>query len=279
MKSCIVIIPIYKKELTSFEEASFRQGLRILRNHDIVIVTYSSLDLSFYLHISEKESKEFGVEFFDEHFFKSVNGYNSLCLDSQFYKRFDAYKYMLIYQTDAWIFRDELLDWCDKKYDYVGAPHFVYRDNQFSTDFLGVGNGGFSLRRIQYCIDILSKFKYLPFFNPKGLKLLFYLFYDPNRRFSIVNTIKIAMRAVGFKNTLNFYKRGDILNEDFIFGTLSRYIWGNEANIPSCEEAARFSFEIHPEYLYRLCGDKMPFGCHAYKKYDYETFWKYHING
>lgn len=274
LKSCVVIIPVYKEKLSSFEEASFRQGLRILRNHDIVIVSHLNLDLSFYRQISEKESKEFDVEFFEEHFFESVKGYNSLCLDSQFYKRFEAYKYMFIYQTDAWVFRDELLDWCDKKYDYIGAPHFVCNDNIFSTEFLGVGNGGFSLRRIQYCIDILSKFKYVPLFKPKGLKLLFY---NHIHHFSIVNAIGIAMRTIGIKNTVDFYKRENIVNEDFVFGTYSKYIWGNNANIPSCEEAARFSFEIHPEFLYHLCGDKIPFGCHAYRKYDYETFWNFHI--
>lgn len=274
LKSCVVIIPVYKKELSPFEEASFRQGLRVLRNHDIVIVTYSGLDLSFYRHISENESKEFGVEFFERHFFESVNGYNALCLDSQFYRRFDAYKYMLIYQTDAWVFRDELLDWCNKNYDFIGAPHFFSNGNQRSTEFLGVGNGGFSLRRIQYCIDILSKFLYMPFFKSSGLWLL----NKYNCESTIIKTIKVAIKSIGIKNTLAYYKRGDVFNEDLIFGTFSRFIWGIKANIPSHEVAARFSFELHPEFLYHLCGDKMPFGCHAYRKYEYDTFWKYHIS-
>ena len=40
--------------------------------------------------------------------------------------------------------RDELLDWCNKNYDYIGAPWVKKeRDNIL----LKTGNGGFSLRK------------------------------------------------------------------------------------------------------------------------------------
>lgn len=34
---------------------------------------------------------------------------------------------------------------------------------------LGVGNGGFSLRRIQYCIKLLERWKRLPYLTPDYL--------------------------------------------------------------------------------------------------------------
>lgn len=44
--------------------------------------------------------------------------------------------------------------------------------------------------------------------------------------------------------------------------------------IPNCEEAINFSFECSPKYLYELTGDRLPFGCHAWQKHDYDVFWK-----
>lgn len=46
--------------------------------------------------------------------------------------------------------------------------------------------------------------------------------------------------------------------------------------MPSCEEAADFSFEANPSYLFSIIG-KLPFGCHAFEKYEYEEFWKKYI--
>ena len=37
-----------------------------------------------------------------------------------FYLNFKKYRYLLIYQLDALVFRDELLEWCSKEIDYIG---------------------------------------------------------------------------------------------------------------------------------------------------------------
>lgn len=272
MKNCVVVIPVYKAKLPVNEEASFLQCLNVLKHHDIVLITHSGLDLSYYRNIAEQTSKSLGVEFFDKKYFDSVSGYNALCLDKQFYMRFTSYKYMLIYQTDAWVFSDNLEVWCGKGYDYVGAPHFYYKNKQFTREFFGVGNGGFSLRRIQYCIDVLSRPKLLPLFSPKAFALSY-----RNSGNKVVSFIKSVCKTVGFRNTLSYYMRGDRLNEDLIFGTYAKHIWGISANIPSSEEAANFSFEVHPEFLFHLIGNHLPFGCHAYEKWDYESFWKKYL--
>jgi hypothetical protein len=43
-------------------------------------------------------------------------------LSIDFYKRFRDYKFILIYQLDAYVFRDELEYWCEQDYDFIGAP-------------------------------------------------------------------------------------------------------------------------------------------------------------
>jgi hypothetical protein len=71
-----------------------------------------------------------------------------------FYEVFRQYEYMLIYQLDCWVFRDELEMWCDKGYDYIGAPFFV---KWFVDRGIYVGNGGFSLRKISNIIEYLKR--------------------------------------------------------------------------------------------------------------------------
>lgn len=72
--------------------------------------------------IGKEYSKEISVKCFERHFFTSVEGYNKLCYNIDFYSAFRNYDYMLIYQLDAWVFRNELQMWCEKGYDYIGSP-------------------------------------------------------------------------------------------------------------------------------------------------------------
>ena len=44
--------------------------------------------------------------------------------------------------------------------------------------------------------------------------------------------------------------------------------------VPDVVTAARFCMEKSPSYLFRLTGEKIPFMCHAYEKYEYEEFWR-----
>ena len=46
--------------------------------------------------------------------------------------------------------------------------------------------------------------------------------------------------------------------------------------VASLEEGLRFAFEVSPKTCYEMNGGKLPFGCHAWAKYDPE-FWKAHL--
>ena len=124
MNSCIVVIPVYKAVPKLTELASFRQCIKVLKSFDLCLVTYEELDLTVYKGIAKEYSKEIKVKCFERHFFASVTGYNKLCYNIDFYSAFRNYDYMLIYQLDAWVFRDELQMWCEKGYDYIGSPLF-----------------------------------------------------------------------------------------------------------------------------------------------------------
>lgn len=282
MTMCVVVIPIYNANPKPIEMASLRQVLKVLNSHVIHLFTYEDLDATVYKAVFEEYNKPFLVDYFDKSYFSSVKGYNKLCLTQAFYLRYIDFDYMLIYQLDAWVFYDSLQYWCDKGYDYVGAPHFYPQGEGVSKEFIGVGNGGFSLRCIKYCLHVLSRNKYMPYLRPAGLMKYYYkkdLVHFRSHSIIldwILFLIKVFLKSIGIKNNLSFFIHTSQINEDFIFGSWAKIAWNVKANIPSLDEAANFAFESNPSYLYDKKG-KLPFGCHAFEKWEYDSFWRKYI--
>ena len=178
---------------------------------------------------------------------------------------------MLLYQPDAYVFKDELRDWCKKGYDYIGSPWFEgWTKPSEPKRFKGVGNGGFSLRNVKTHKRILKRIKLLKRLRIFWLrsKLESILRFDTVLRFPIWK----------FSNSDNvnriFFQTYE--NEDFYW---CRYIGElfSDYKIAPIEEAIRFSFELQPSYLYQLNNWNLPFGCHAWEKYEPE-FWEKFIN-
>lgn len=144
----IVCIPIYKTELNIFEEISLKQVNKILKKHKKVFIAPENLRFDYRI-----EGIDCEVERFPDKYFKDTKGYSELCLSLEFYERFSNYKYMLIYQLDAFVFSDQLSEWCNKGYDYIGAPGIF---EIFDAMCAWVGNGGLSLRKISKAISILK---------------------------------------------------------------------------------------------------------------------------
>lgn len=264
MNNCVIVIPIYKEKPDSSEQASFKQVITILKKHPITIITYKELDLTTYKEIAKSNNKLYNTEYFDKTYFSSINGYNQLCLYKGFYKRFHKYKFILIYQLDAWVFKNELDYWCKKNYDYIGAPWFEhYSTHEENNNLWAVGNGGFSLRKTSYFIKVLSwKFPV----KKITLKNLIY-------KFSIYHILHL----LGYNNTINYFIKNYNINEDVFFSLFLKNTW-LQPKLPTPTEAAKFSFEKSPTYLYKLCNNKLPFGCHAFNKYEYNTFWEKYIS-
>jgi hypothetical protein len=81
---------------------------------------------------------------------------------------------------------------------------------------------------------------------------------------------------LGWHNTLKSFVEETIINEDSVFATL-KYKKGKKFNIPPTKEALFFSFEEKPSFLFQQAGNVLPFGCHAWEKNEYESFWKNYI--
>ena len=179
-KDIVVVIPIYKATLTKYEEMSLNQCVKVLADYPLVVVKPVSLDINALL----LRYSLLKVENFSNSCFADLRAYNKLVLEEDFYQRFANYQYMLIFQLDAYVFRDELLDWARQGYDYIGAPwlpeqmegkmgnskcillkRFFYRLigspklRRWKYFTYEVGNGGFSLRNVAKMTAITHKYK------------------------------------------------------------------------------------------------------------------------
>jgi hypothetical protein len=63
-----------------------------------------------------------------------------------------------------------------------------------------------------------------------------------------------------------------VKNEDMFWGLLL-YFLNPFFRRPKAKEALHFAFEMEPRKAYKMTNHKLPFGVHAWEKYDAE-FWK-----
>ncbi|MES2779622.1 MAG: DUF5672 family protein [Bacteroidota bacterium] len=266
MERVTIVIPVYKESPSNDEKRSFKQCLQVLSTYSFNIVTYPSLNITYYETELKTAQLNYSVQYFDKSYFKNIAGYNRLLMQPHFYKRFNKHTYALIYQLDAFVFTDELQKWCKKGYSYIGAPWIM--SNNDGLVFTGVGNGGFSLRNINDHLRALHSFSYIEspvtifkkYFSGKhSLKVYVHLFLRFLKQLTIIN------------NTFHLFNNYNS-NEDYFWCKVvaKNYKW---FTIPVAEEALSFSMEHEPAYLYKLNHYQLPFGCHAWPKHDL-PFWK-----
>lgn len=285
MLPCIVI-PIYKKfeSLETEELLSLSQCFTILNKYKIFYICPEGLEVDDYISYASSFKANCSTKQFDPAYFQNIDGYNLLLRSSFFYCIFKEFDYFLVYQTDAFVFRDELLLWCNKGYDYIGAP---WNGTHFYDEvpLVGVGNGGFSLRNTKNSLTLLKKLRYLEVleefsrFNFKGI---------------IPRLPRMLYKMLLSKNTLSLFEKNYSFQEDvfwgiaatkrlnsfscnsFILKCLAAIFAKNTFKVAPLEIAIQFSFETEPKKMYKVNNNSTPFGCHAWEKYD-RAFWKPYI--
>lgn len=165
-----IVVPIYK---TVPDEEELYTLHRIQQKYpctDKYYVAPEGLDMANY------SGDQFAVKSFPKHYFKSERSYTRLLLNKEFYRCFEAYDYMLLIQTDVWLVKGEeaLEPFLQCGYDYIGAP-WLEGNKIYPYTFRGigklpdrithpkicfVGNGGFSLRKINSFIRLLEKYQW-----------------------------------------------------------------------------------------------------------------------
>jgi len=272
-KTVAIVIPIYREILSEDEQVSLRHLERYLGKYDRYIVGPKKQNLlykhnSFFMHSVNRK------------YFASKESYSCLLLSKSFYKAFSNYEYILIYQPDSLVFSDQLLKWCAKGYDYVGAPWYrteTMKADGWASDEDCVGNGGLSLRKVESHLKVLRIYHSpLNVAKRKAMGCLRFFEYCidriPKKAADFITgkqRIKVILKnaSIQLKNKIEPRKVDD-------------FFWSFEAKkyypgfkIPTADEAVSFSFETGPRYCFDKNNQTLPFGCHAWAKYERE-FWE-----
>lgn len=274
----VVVIPVYK-QLSHWDRSEFvslNRCLKVLGNHPIFIVGPKGLDWedieNYLATICDKKVNTILLEDF---YFKNIEGYNRLLKSRFFYEHFISFSHLLIYQLDAYVFKDELEYWCSKNFDYIGAPWVEKVNGKSSVNLVGVGNGGFSLHNIPNAIKILKKVKFILKILELTEKSILYKKVSRLKWISRYFLLKLCFKIKDQRYISGLSLLNDIYEDKF----WSIYIptTFNSFKVASVEEAVKFSFEVSPCSLYEINDKNLPFGCHAWERYD-PMFWKRFID-
>lgn len=279
-KNCSIVIPLYKQQPDEDEILSLKQCFNVLGKYTVIFVCPQTLELSTYQNLAISSGVEFKIERFNDANFKGLMQYSQLLLSVDFYKRFVEFEYILLYQLDAWVFEDQLEYWCGQQYDYIGAPWFEgYDKAQETSNMISVGgNGGFSLRNVESIIIILNEALTLRarFCSVLSFKQIFMKMGNKHPLLDCLNLPVFLWNRFKPENSVyNTLKRSDIHEDVMLTRVLSKL--SLKLRVAPAEIAMYFSFEVLPRRLYKLTEGVLPFGCHAYKKYDYD-FWRSFID-
>lgn len=269
-KSVAIVIPIYKNVPDEREKKSLEQCINILGSHSIIFFCAKGFDCSYYHSICVGSGIQFEKRTFNAKYFRSKKDYNKLCLSKFFYTTFSDFRFILIYQLDAWVFSDQLEYWCNQNFDFIGAPFPTEMDaKNEDVRFSVVGNGGFSLRRIDSMINLLNH-KYYRIKNWSQLVEA----YQGKIAKNPLWWVYCIIRAMGYKNTINYLRKNNW--EDHFFFEVSRLT--SSIRVPDPYTALKFSFEYRPSVAFSQNGNKLPMGCHGWARIEYANFWIQHIS-
>ena len=249
-KKVAIVTTIYKETPTVDEKISLNHLYRFLNNYDkyVLVPESSGFQLSGFKAVQ-----------FPKKYFTSAKANADLLFSKELYQKFIDYDYILIYELDSLVFSDDLIFWCEKGYDYIGAP-WIKSQMIKRYDFPdAVGNGGFALRRVESFIKVLE-----------------------NGRHPFITIFKETIKALKTKKTKglveliidiwsNTPKRTKMIEDRF--WSFKAKLFMPEFNVAPVEEGLKFAFEINPRENYKTIGNKLPFGCHAWARYD-RDFWE-----
>jgi hypothetical protein len=269
-RAAVVLTLSTKTQYSADEEIAFRHVRRHLGRYDKYVLIPHNHAAVYPGFISKH---------FPAKFFGSPQAHGRLLLSRAFYEAFLDYEFILIYHLDALVFSDELLEWCDRGYDFIGAPWLLSPDTPHITA-QKVGNGGFSLRRVRSFLRVLDSKAY---------------FVDPDeywRRYRerssalacLLNWPRKYAKRLGWFNDVQWHVKwavhGDVHEDRFWAEYATHY--DPTFRIAPVDVAMRFAFEAEPRKCFERIGRRMPFGAHRWQKFDrsfYEPYLLHHGPG
>lgn len=281
-------MPVYRDRPTSDEQTSLRHLARHLGRHPVRWLAPEGLNLDAY-----QDAVPHGAPCrFPAAHFASVHTYSRLLLTDAFYRAFTEWEYMLLYQLDALALADDLEAWCARGYDYVGAPWIARRPDGLRWV---TGNSGFGLRRVEAALRVLTSRRFAR--APAVLRTLAHaerrmrllpaallrrwvpvadsIVHAPGRWHGkdVAAVRRQLLEAV--QGGVRRYLQRVHYNED-LFWSLVAPVFDPAFRVAPAEVAVRFAFEMEPRLCFEQAGRRLPFGCHAWARYD-RAFWEPHL--
>jgi len=257
-KDVVIVIPLSTRPgFTDSERISLLHLEHYLGNYDKFFIAPNDLKVEY---------DQIPIERFDDKYFGSLNAHTRLSLSMEFYERFSNYKFVLMYHTDCLVFNNNLTQWCELGYDFIGPPWIKGPDLPWLEEN-GVGNTGFSLRKIDSFLKLLNSRVRYQTLSEKIRKLS-----GKNIRSGFKN---IAGYFIPGQNNIQKHIKIHIQNDGHDDRFIQKYAkkYNQEFKISPLHIALKFGFEANVKRCYELNENELPFGCHAWEKYD-KDFWE-----
>jgi hypothetical protein len=265
-----IVVPLSDRlELTPEEEQSLRNLCCFLAPYD-----------KFFVAPSEVKRDGFRTVTFPRKFFGSYGAHTRMVSWPGFYRRFADYEYILIHHLDSLVLSDQLLEWCDAGWDFIGAPWLPCSDTPWVKN-AAVGNGGFALYNVANLLRVLhNRYRDDPKSYWSALMIRHGHLLGPLFRF--LNFLGRYFKISRLNWPLEFWERSQDPDRH---GLNNDYFWSSQAvkylpsfRVAPVEDALKFAFEGAPRKCFEMNGRRLPFGCHAWARYD-RAFWEPFVVG
>ncbi len=249
-----IVVPLYRDFLDPYEKVALKSMYdKLCGKYPIVAVVPRDMEFDNILSLFPQiEFRRLPQECFD-----GRAAYNALMLNPIFYNLFSDSDFILIYQTDCYLFEDRLMEFVEMDYDYIGAPWItksrwrhlltgaVWRVKNLLNRGRGryrvshsyrVGNGGFSLRKVSAMHNVTTRYG------------------EEVRKWLDNNAVTLAGEDV------------------FLCLWMSDYL-----KIPNYKIALKFAFDMRPDLAFKVNGKRLPMAAHAWQREEAIGFWGNYI--
>jgi Protein of unknown function (DUF5672) len=261
-KLVAVVVPLSKRRtLTPDEQISLRHAAHYFSRYDKYLVAPGAVAF---------EHPGFQLKLFAGKFFGSAAAHARLVTAPLFYETFADYKYILLYHLDSLVLSDQLEQWCQTDLDYIGPPWINCPDSPW-VKRERVGNSGFALMKIQSFLNVLYSPR--PTVDPNQYWQEYYA--SKPKYIQYMNLPKRFLKRLFIFNSSRFHMFRWLQHR-----TEADIFWSDEAvhyypdfKIADVATGLRFAFEVSPRLCLERNQQQLPFGCHAWPRYD-RAFWE-----
>jgi hypothetical protein len=256
----VVVVPVHRQQPTPDEQFGLQRCGQVLGHHPIRIVHPEGLNLELYKDLLPT-AKPLPVPVA---WMASIRAYNRMMINPAFYQKFDHFSHVLVHEPDALAISDQLFYWCEQPFDYIGAPWFEgFQSAASDAPIIGVGNSGFSLINIRAIRLFLDS-------NRRWISRMIIakdLFRKILRRPSRY-PLNFLIEAFGSSGLLGGAHRLVDDQCDLFLTLHASSSTPTLFRVADAHSALRFSWEVNPSRCSELCNNHLPFGIHAWAKYD-----------